>query len=257
MNWKRGRTILSTLPECYQNFFKEWKYGNQAPVHYIPEQGKWKRNPGTGEVKLIQNRPIQLSYPKEFQQGLWGGEALIRGFQKRHQLRRRVPHYWFPTLQKAIFHSEILDKYLEVTVTPRTMRLVDQHYGFDNYILETPPQDLKSNLGIKLKRALLLALAKKDFLPNNPRKKEELLAQHKTHILPLEEAEWYGLTLLEALEKLREMQPKPAEKVPLKIQFREEFIQQLKEKKPEEDVSSPTSSSWTKYLNPFNLGKSV
>lgn len=124
--------------------------------------------------------------------------------------------------------------------------------------VKTPPQDLKSNLGIKLKRALLLALAKKDFLPNNPKKREELLEKHKHHIIPLEEAEWYGLTLPEALEKLKQMQPKPAEPVPLKIQFREEYIQQLKENKTGEEVPSPTpSSSWTKLLNPFNIGKNV
>jgi len=60
-------------------------------------------------------------------------------FISRHPLRRRVPHFWFPLLQKSVFYSEILDKYLEITVTPRTNRLVDQHYGFDNYILEVYP----------------------------------------------------------------------------------------------------------------------
>lgn len=105
---------------------------------------------------------------------------------------------------------------------------------------------------------MLLALAKQDFLFNNPKKREELLEKHKRHIVPLEEAEWYGLTLSEALQKLEQMQIKPVEVVPLKLQFREEYLQQLKEKKPEEDVpSSSTSSSWTKYLNPFNLGKNV
>lgn len=85
---------------------------------------------------MIQNKPILLTYPKEFDEGLWGGEAVVRGFQKRKQLQRRVPHFWFPTLQKSVLYSEMLDKYMEITVTPRTLKLIDQHYGFDSYILE-------------------------------------------------------------------------------------------------------------------------
>lgn len=50
MSYKARVTILNRLPTCYQNFFKEWKYGKQTPVHYKPEEGKWKRNPETGEV---------------------------------------------------------------------------------------------------------------------------------------------------------------------------------------------------------------
>ncbi|KAI9557549.1 hypothetical protein GHT06_017377 [Daphnia sinensis] len=253
---KSRTTILNRLPECYQKFFKEWKYGHQAAVHYIPVEGKWKRNSETGEVKRIQNKPIPLTYPKEFDEGLWGGEAIVRGFEKRHQLRRRVPHFWFPMLQKSVLYSEILDKHMEIVVTPRTLRLVDQHYGFDNYILQTPPQDLKSNLGIKLKRTLLLALATQDFLPNNTAKREELLKKYQKHILPVEEAEWYGLTLSEALEKLGKHEEVPIQKIPLKVKFREEFIEQLKEKQTEVAATSP-KSSWTDTLNPFKFNKTV
>lgn len=47
-------TILNRFPDCYQKFFKEWKHGKQAAVHYIPTEGKWERNPETGEV-LVSN----------------------------------------------------------------------------------------------------------------------------------------------------------------------------------------------------------
>nr|CAG4643573.1 EOG090X0GHI [Ilyocryptus agilis] len=253
----KGRhTILDRLPAFYRNFFKEWKYGKQTPVHYRPEEGKWKRIPETGEVRRIQNRPLPLIYPEEFQLGLWGGEAVVKGFTKKKELVRRHPHYWVPALQKSVVHSEMLDQYMEVIVTPRTLRLIDQHHGFDNYILESSPQDLKSNMGIKLKRKLLLALATKEFLPNNPVKREELLEKYKKHILPLEDAEWYGLTLPEALEKLKQIEAAVTEvpKQPLKNKFREEFIQQLKEKQTTE---SSTKSSWTTMFNPFKTNKSV
>ena len=108
----------------------------------------------------------------------------------------------------------------------------------------------------------MLALAKKDFLPNNAVKREELLQKYQKHIIPLEEAEWYGLTLQEALEKLGEAEPPeikaPAIKQPLKIKFREEFIEQLKAEQ-EEKLSPPSTpkSSWASSLNPFKFNKSV
>jgi large subunit ribosomal protein L28 len=40
----------SQLPEEYKKFFREWQWQKPAPVHFIPEAGKWKRNPETGEV---------------------------------------------------------------------------------------------------------------------------------------------------------------------------------------------------------------
>nr|CAG4641292.1 EOG090X0GHI [Eulimnadia texana] len=242
---------LARLPECYKKFYFQWQYGPQTPVHYIPKPGKWERNPESGEVKSVQNVPIPLTYPKEFHEGLWGGEAVIRGFQKRQQLRRRVPHYWVPNLKKAVIYSEILDKYFEVVVTERTLQLIDQHFGFDSYILKTPPQDLKSLLGIKFKRTLLLALARKDFLPNKPDKREELLNKYKDLIVPEEEAEWYGLTIKEAMSKLTQLDTPPVQPVPLKQQFREEFINELKEVKPDEVEVPSDKPSWFSKINPF------
>ena len=32
---------------------------------------------------LVNKRPIPFSYPAEFDDGLWGGEAVVKGFQKR------------------------------------------------------------------------------------------------------------------------------------------------------------------------------
>jgi large subunit ribosomal protein L28 len=108
-----------------------------------------------------------------------------------------------------------------------------------------------------LKRSLLLALAKKDFLPNNAAKRGELLQKYQKHIIPLEEAEWYGLTIQEALEKLGESEQREvkaqAVKQPLKIKFREEFIQQLKAEQEEKSTPPTPKSSW----NPFKFNKSV
>lgn len=47
----------------------------------------------------------------------------------------RFPNYWVPKLKPTIVYSEILNQYMKVTVTERTLKLIDEHYGFDHYIL--------------------------------------------------------------------------------------------------------------------------
>lgn len=38
------------LPEAYKKFYKEWKLTEPTAVHYVPEEGRWKRDEVTGEV---------------------------------------------------------------------------------------------------------------------------------------------------------------------------------------------------------------
>lgn len=124
-----------------------------APVHYIPKEGKWKRDELTGIVYVItfllllniifslcrqpvQNVPIPLKFPLEYDEHMWGGEGIIQGFQKRSKFKRRVPHFWFPTLQRSVVYSEVLDKHISVIVTDRTIQLINDNYGFDHYLLK-------------------------------------------------------------------------------------------------------------------------
>lgn len=37
-----------------------------------------------------------------------------------------------------MFYSEILDRFMEISVTRRTLDQVDECKGFDNYILQVP-----------------------------------------------------------------------------------------------------------------------
>lgn len=48
------RGLGTRLPEAYRKFYKEWKYTEPAAVHYIPEEGRWKRDEVTGEVYVIE-----------------------------------------------------------------------------------------------------------------------------------------------------------------------------------------------------------
>ncbi len=91
-----------------------------------------------------------------------------------------------------------------------------------------------------------MALAKKDFLPNDPAKREELYKMFISYIRPVEEAEWYGLTLREAtaMQKMR----------------LENFkLNHMNEKKElGKDSSKKLSSAlWVSKLNPFRRKKSV
>ncbi|KYN07418.1 PREDICTED: 39S ribosomal protein L28, mitochondrial [Cyphomyrmex costatus] len=253
--WTKG--IGAELPNEYKKFWKEWKLQQPAAVHYIKKEGIYERNEKTEEVFSVQNVPLPLIYPKEIDDGIWGGEAIVQGFKKKGKFKRRVPHFWIPTLKKSVLYSEVLDTYMRVVVTERALRLIHENYGFDHYLLKTPACDLRSLLALKLKRQILIALADKTLYPNDPTKHAEVYAKYEQYLSAYtrEEIEWYGLTYKEACKKwikLHEKQPQP-----LKIQYRSELIAKLKENKIKEaenvDVVSPQeTSSWLNKLNPFS-----
>ena len=86
-------------------------------------------------------------------------------------------------MYRAVFYSEILDKYLKIICTKRTLDLVDDAYGFDGYILRTPVNDLKSQLALHLKRFMLIKLAKKDFPTEE--KANEMCEKYADCIIPV------------------------------------------------------------------------
>lgn len=75
-------------------------------------------------------------YPNEMHSGIWGGEGVVEGLIKKGKYRSPVPKFWVPELKKTVVYSEILDKYLSITVTQRALSLIDQHYGLDSYLLK-------------------------------------------------------------------------------------------------------------------------
>jgi len=80
-------------------------------------------------------------YPTQCKLGLWGGEGIIPGMKKPKQKGFKRPEYlstklWRPKILKIIFYTEILDKYYALTCTRRTLDLIEEAKGFDNYILK-------------------------------------------------------------------------------------------------------------------------
>ncbi|XP_055295159.1 39S ribosomal protein L28, mitochondrial-like [Sitodiplosis mosellana] len=127
--------LASKLPKAYQKFYYEWQEV-PTPVHYIPKAGKYVRNDATGEVKPVQNVPIPLRYPHEFDKCLLGGEAIVKGYYKSKPTVRRFPHFWVPTLKRTAVYSEILNQHMDVLATDRVIQLIHHYKGFDEYIMQ-------------------------------------------------------------------------------------------------------------------------
>ncbi|KAK9886888.1 hypothetical protein WA026_019146 [Henosepilachna vigintioctopunctata] len=249
--------IGALLPEAYKNFYKEWKELEPQAVHYVPEEGKWKRNEITGQVTPIQNRPIPLIWPKEHNEQLWGGEGVVQGFQSRGKYKRRIPHFWVPVLRRSVVYSEILDKYISVIVTDRTINLINANYGFDHYLLKTPACDLKSLLALRLKRRILKELLNEcPAYVKHSEKYECVLAEYKKYLTKYtaEDIEWYGYTFPEACKKMQVILDKQNEAIPLKHIYRSALIEKMKATSESDDTNNLEVSEkipWLHKINPF------
>lgn len=170
--------------------------------------------------------------------GLWGGEGWILGhrYANNDKLSKRLKKVWKPQLFERELYSEILDKKFTVTVTMRTLDLIDEAYGFDFYILKTPKEDLCSKFGMDLKRGMLLRLARQDpqLHPEDPERRAAIYDKYKEFAIPEEEAEWVGLTLEEAIEKQRLLEER--DPVPLFKIYVAELIQRLQQQALSEPV---------------------
>ncbi|NXG37641.1 RM28 protein, partial [Dromaius novaehollandiae] len=187
---------------------------------------RYRRHPRTGQRERVQDVPVPVHLPRAAHEGLWGGEGWIRGFRyaRNDKLSTRLPKTWKPQLFSRQFYSEILDATMTITVTMRTLDLIDEAFGFDFYILkaradacqqqtlslQTPKADMGSKLGMDLKRTMLLRLARKDpkLHPDDPARREAIYHKYREFVIPEEEAEWVGLSLEEAIEKQRLLEKK-------------------------------------------------
>lgn len=212
---KLKQGIYTRLPKHYLRSLEEKR--EPTPVHWKPLGMKYRANPKTGLKERVQDVPIPVYYPPESQRGLWGGEGWVAGFKyaKNEKLCPRLPRTWKPQLFNRVLYSEILDHKFTITVTARTLDLIDASYGFDFYILKTPMEDLNSKVGMDLRRAMLLRLARRDkeLYPDDPVKREKVYNKYKHFVIPEEEAEWVGLNLEEAVEKQRQLEHKDPEPV--------------------------------------------
>ncbi|XP_048837273.1 39S ribosomal protein L28, mitochondrial [Brienomyrus brachyistius] len=224
---KLKKGIHARLPEHYLRSLQETR--SPTPVHWKPLGVKYRLNPKTGIRERVQDVPVEVYYPPESQNGLWGGEGWVSGYKyaNNDKLSTRLKKCWRPQLFDRNLYSEILDHKFQITVTMRTLDLIDASYGFDFYILKTPKVDLNSKLGMDLKRAMLLRLARKDteLYPEDPVRRERIYNKYKQFVVPEEEAEWVGLTLEEAVEKQRLLEHK--EPTPLFLKCVDDIVHEF------------------------------
>ncbi|XP_047676912.1 39S ribosomal protein L28, mitochondrial isoform X3 [Tachysurus fulvidraco] len=195
---KLRKGIYARLPQHYLKSHLDASL--PTAVHWRPLGVKYRANPKTGLKERVQDVPIPIYYPPESQDGLWAGEGWICGYRyaNNDKLSARVKKIWKPQLFKRELYSEILNQKFNITVTSRTLDLIDAAYGFDFYILKTPKQDLNSKFGMDLKRAMLLRLAHKDteLYPDDPTRREKIYNKYKACM-------WWGDSSLRFLPRRR------------------------------------------------------
>lgn len=254
--------IGAELPESYKKFYYEWKIQKPKPVHYIENPNKYEWNERRACVLPVQNQPLPLRYPRQMDEGIWGGEAIVQSFIKKGKFYRRTPKFWVPKLLRSAVYTEVLDKYMKTLVTRRTIDLIHENYGFDHYLLKTPACDIQSALALRIKRQILIALWDKTLYPDDENKRDEIYNKYKHYLdsYTREDIEWYGLKFNEAIEKHLYNTKWSVQPVPLKHVYRSELIAQLKQANIAEaadvEVEEP-SSSWISKINPFSKSPSV
>uniref|UniRef100_A0A672KDE3 Large ribosomal subunit protein bL28m n=2 Tax=Sinocyclocheilus grahami TaxID=75366 RepID=A0A672KDE3_SINGR len=144
---KLQKGIYARLPQHYLCSLQD--SAPPSPVHWRPLGVKYRLSPKSGHRERVQDVPIPVYHPPESQSGLWGGEGWISGFRyaKDDKLSTRLRKTWKPQLFNRELYSEILDQKFTVTVTARTLDLIDAAFGFDSYILTVrSPQKILHNI---------------------------------------------------------------------------------------------------------------
>jgi hypothetical protein len=223
--WNLG--LKKNMPQHYKEYYSTWRQGPREHIHSRPKVASFEKDEW-GEIHPVQNPRIHVIYPEQFHQGLWGGEGVVKGMLKRKDGTHRnfeppAAKYWWPTLFEGVVHSEILGRHIEMVVTKRGVRLVDEAAGFDSYLLSTPVNEVYATGLLRLKRELLLALA-------SPGLPDSLVTKYNRFALPFEEADWHGLTMADARKKQSRINAslELAAKVPDKVVFRQQLVEELR-----------------------------
>ena len=66
----------------------------------------------------------------------------------------RTKRRFIPNLQNVKLYSEILQKYINLNITIRTMKTVEKNGGLDSYLIKTSNKNL-AETAIKIKKQIL------------------------------------------------------------------------------------------------------
>ncbi|KAK6760071.1 hypothetical protein RB195_021548 [Necator americanus] len=220
--WANPNSIVHRLPEHYCKRYWDNLLRDATPVHYRPPTSRLYWDPVRKVEVEAENYPLLVLHPSEADEGLWGGEGVVKGWKESRPYTKKkvlprhwVPRLYFPALKNSVLYSEILDKHMTITVTERTMRLIDQHFGLDYYILRTPEIDLASKLGNRL------------VYVNDEERHNFIRQKYAEFVIPEEEADWIGLDLNEAARKQQELEERRIPE-PLKFKFERDLVARLR-----------------------------
>lgn len=234
LGWMRN-PYIRRLPEHYLKYRLEL---TKPPVRVHDD-------PITGDLldyKLVDEKTLRIERVPDLPVGtrelgnsneaIFAGENVVTGFDlPKRQLFRdkhvRNAKIWVPNVFRTNVYSEVLDTYLSIVCTKHALDKIHEAHGFDNYILRTPIQDLQSLLALKLRRKMLIALAKESYHPNNPEKYEIVKNKYQDCKIPLEEAEWIGLSWAQAIEKMHETELEKHESIPLKVKLGKDLLNKM------------------------------
>jgi len=231
--WNYG--LKKNMPTHFKEYYKLWMEGPKEHIHSKPPQARFEKDEW-GEIYPIQTPRIYVIYPDMFHQGMWGGEGVVKGLLKREDGNHRnfkppAAKYWWPTLFEGVVYSEILDKHMDMVCTKRGIRLVDECAGFDKYLLSTPVNEIYATGLLRIKRELLLALSDKEsFAGTVAGGRRGVYEKYEEWAVTREEADWHGLTLVEAKKKQAAIEARKldAETVPDKLRYRKELVEMLR-----------------------------
>ena len=165
INLKRHKKydVAPNERDAYPNSKVPTKYVNYVPERRPQHAGTWLKHSkmdNTPQPKDV--LPIKYHFPAEAQVGLWGGVGILMGWKmaRNEKLSRRYRKEKYPELKKQVFHPQLLNggDPMEITVTNRTLHLVEEAGSLDHYILGTPVCELNSLFGCLLKRDMLITL---------------------------------------------------------------------------------------------------
>lgn len=221
---------IANLPKQYIDYIERSRAPKERVHDDPPTQDylDYTQDKNTGYVYRIPDHPVPVVYPPDSEMGLWGGLGMVEGFEKPKRFKPRITRLWRPQIEKHTFYSDILDFYINVTVTERTLELIDKHEGFDFYILSTRYQDLVSELGRRIKHKMQLKLATDD--------REYIKEKYKDFIKPLDEIMWDGLKTHEALTKFKLMRIEETIEPPLKQTYANQLLESLRKSKQQPNV---------------------
>jgi len=231
--WANPSSIVHRLPSHYQQRYWKNVLSNAAPVHYQMPKYRFMWDTKRLVKVELEEYPIRPLYVPEMDKGLWGGEGVVKGYKESNPFikkkilpRHWIPRFYYPDVRDQICYSEVLDKYFKIVVTPRALRLIDEAFGLDYYLLNTPEIDVNSKLGMRLKRSILMTLAKGEYYSSDEDRHEYIKQKYASFVIPLEEAEWVGFDLNEACRKLQDMKDNTAP-IPEKYIFERELMAKL------------------------------